>query len=283
MNNNDSIRRNNEMHQWILLPSLAVLLFLATSLAAGQVLLSENFDDGNLEGWFNTESYSEKPWGPGNIQVADGELLYSTEGSIPLGTDCGILVSGFALSEWVESADPSYQDGFLRSKVRAEADNGATESGNIAMYVRGDLNTLTAYVAGAVGSNKAFVLDKFVNGAVAEEWVIEGVELTLNEDWFMELGAVGSDISMKIWKSGDPEPLTPQISVIDSDIASGTIGLTAAMAPCIATEPLQLRTFYDDVTFTVPEPISAYAILLALGVVGHVIRSKTRFPKQQSS
>lgn len=102
-----------------------------------------------------------------------------------------------------------------------------------------------------------------------QEWIIDRENLTLNEDWFMELGAVGSEISMKVWKASEPEPSMAQLSVIDTEmISSGTIGLTAAMTPASATEPLMLSTYYDDVTFTVPEPATlSLAVFASLAVL----------------
>ena len=137
-------------------------MFLITSIAlcqstSAQTILLDDFTSPDLAGWFNTETYSEKPWGPGIIEVRDGELFYGTAGSIPVGSPSGIHNTGFALSQWnASTVDPTFNHGTLRAKVRAEAPVGFTESGNIAMYMRGDLSTLTAYVVGAIGRPRLF-------------------------------------------------------------------------------------------------------------------------------
>ncbi len=240
---------------------LAIIVFAQS--AQAQTILLDDFSNPDLAGWFNTETYSEKPWGPGILEVRDGELFYGTMGSIPVGSESGLNNTGFALSQWnASTVDPIFNNGTLRAKVRAKAPDDSSEAGNIAMYVRGDLATLTAYVLAAIGSNKTIELDKFVNGVVEEAWVVEDVDFTLNEDWYMELGAVGSELSVKMWKASDEEPFDPQLSVIDTELFAGSIGLTAGMTPHWATEPIALNTYYDDVTFTVPEPCSSIALLL---------------------
>lgn len=247
--------------------------------ALGQTIPLDDFSSPDLAGWFNTETYSEKPWGPGILEVRDGELFYGTTGAMPVGSDPGLTATGFALSQWnASTTDPAFNNGTLRAKVRVEAPAGSTEAGNVAMYMRGDLSTLTAYVLGAAATDKEIALEKFVNGAVTERWPVEGHNFTLNEDWFMELGALGSEMSVKVWKASEIEPLKPQLSVSDFEIPSGAIGLTAAMSASSATEPIALNTFYDDVTFTAPEPNSCSALILAtlIGIHGFRVRLQNR-------
>ena len=57
-------------------------------------------------------------------------------------------------------------------------------------------------------------------------------EFTLGDDWVIEAGAVGNELSMKVWRAGEQEPSGPQLVVHDDVLTSGQI----ALGPAISTE-----------------------------------------------
>ena len=100
------------------------------------------------------------------------------------------------------------------------------------------------------------------------------MEFTVGEDWIFEAGAVGNQLSLKVWRDGDPEPAVPQLNATDSAFSSGIFGLGTAAATA-APEPGIVSATFDDVFFTVPEPASwLLGALCVAGLVTHRMRRR---------
>jgi hypothetical protein len=114
----------------------------------------------------------------------------------------------FAL--WNNSTDPLYSNGYLRAKIRTNEPNNSTS-----LEMRLDLSTATAYLLfGAtipyLGHQGGFELHIFVNGVETSMWesANDGIEYLPGQDWNVELGTVGNQISAKVWGGSEPPMLS---------------------------------------------------------------------------
>ena len=109
-------------------------------------------------------------------------------------------------------------------------------------------------------------MTKFANGAETSLWESpnNGIEYLVGEEWNVELGTVGHQISAKVWKVGDPEPLAPQFSVFDpSPVPGGMIGISSDKSLGVGVPARGDATFDDIVFIGIPEPSS---VLLLVGL-----------------
>jgi hypothetical protein len=107
-------------------------------------------------------------------------------------------------------------------------------------------------------------LHKFVNGVETSLWE-SPFEYAPGQDWNVELGTVGNQISAKVWRVGDSEPPMPQFSMTDPDpIIGGMIGISSDKTLGVSV-PARADATFDDIVFIgVPEPSSLLLILMGL-------------------
>jgi len=238
--------------------------------SAYAAILIDDFNDGNDDGWQRIDTTTGQPWGPGTFDASSGSYHLEGAGDVPTGEQ-GILVSVYEAS-----ADPAFNDGHLRTTLRTDNDT------LLYLVMRADPATFTAYVFGASAETGRFFWNKLVNNMIVEEGLtIEpNPPFAVGQDWVLEAGTVGDQLSMKAWKLGDPEPTLPQWTHVDSTISEGQFGVGAnhwATQP-----PSTVDATFDDIMFRVPEPAScALAGLACAGLLGCVRRRKrgSRLPR----
>ena len=86
--------------------------------------------------------------------------------------------------------------------------------------------------------------------------------LSSGEDWIVEAGVVGNQLSMKIWRDGGPVPTTPQLMEVDpTPLPDGQLGV-ASWVGTAHSSSFPIDATFDDIWFTqIPEPAT---ILLAI-------------------
>lgn len=231
---------------WIAI-ALAAVCTATPKLVQGEMILIDDFNDGNDDGWTRMDSNEGKAWGPGIYDASSGAYRLSTTGTVP-GNAPG---RGFLLSLWDESSDPFYSNGYVRARFQIDTFDGVAA---ILFRYSGDIPSgLNGYAFVGVGGG-GFFFNRIVNTSVARDVLINGLGPAVGEEWWMEGGAVGDEFSMKVWRVGEPEPESPQISFTDSAFNSGVFGLDANMN-FGSTVPGIVKTTLDDVYFTpVAEP-----------------------------
>jgi hypothetical protein len=242
--------------------SVLLVAALATH-AAAQPILIDDFNDGNADGWTTVVSTVGQPYGPGTFDASSG--AYHLEGAdlIPVG------LAGGLISIWDQSSDPMYSNGFVRAKIRAEtmgtiASVGFRASGSVA----GAFNVYLFY--GSTGPNPGFFFERIESGLGTVEFRQLDPNLTfgVDEDWYIEAGGVGDQLSMKVWRVGDPEPDSPQLMFADSNFSTGTFGIQTSRNVYFP-DPARISATFDDIYFTpIPEPSTFLLALVALGVAG---------------
>ena len=58
---------------------------------------------------------------------------------------------------------------------------------------------------------------------------------------------------MKVWQDGTPEPVLPQLTITDSTLTEGGIGIGVGLG-VDDLEPTLVNATFDDFSFVVPEP-----------------------------
>lgn len=131
-------------------------------------------------------------------------------------------------------------------------------------------------------------IERFENGRITES-VREPFTLHVDEDLMIEAGAVGDQLTLKVWPAQEAEPSTPQVEWSDSAFSTGLIGLEANIDG-YATMFNRVDVIFDDIYFTpssdlanaaainahVPEPTGLIGVLLAAACLAMLAR---RTPK----
>lgn len=244
----------------------AVLAFAAA--APAQVLI-DDFNDGNDDGWMHLDGTLGTPSGPGIFDASSGAYHFQSTGPVPDGE------IGYLASFWDGSAAPSYQDGYVRATMNTAVNSVAY------VILRGDVDMGNFYLFGIDPSNSspAFFFNRIEGYGVAR---LGGFDLDdqidVGEDWIIEAGAVGDQLSMKAWKPGEMEPAVPQWTAVDSVLTGGLFGVGANRYSPGPEPPSVVSATFDDVYFTpIPEPHAALLVVVALAaLMRHRLNSAAR-------
>jgi hypothetical protein len=247
---------------------VAVALVAANILARpsfGEILLHD-FNDGTLGDWINFEDFAAgSPFGPTQTYFVNGELVIGSNGPAP--TYYEDPASFFRVT-WGPSIDTtSFTNGYVCATVspqQSEAIAGlvlrAGVDPNEVDYEFWRDARLGSFWLGRWEKNTDFFEVLASTDDFAETYVA-------GEQWIIEAGIVGSQISLKYWKPGEPEPAGPQLTASDTGIPpfqADASRVELAMWHESAS-PFALSAAFDDVYFTsVPEPSTVSLILLGL-------------------
>lgn len=241
--------------------------FLAAAMCVGasaDAVLIDNFDDGNDNGWSHIDNTTGNPWGPGIFDASSGSYTLATTGTL---SEAHTLHDTF-FSEWAGSSDPQFANGFLRAKMRANA-----EGTSLFLILRRSGGGGYAF-GGATNQNAFFIsrVDNAVNVPL-QELNPPPSPIIAGEDWIVEAGAVGSQLSLKVWRDGQMEPAAPQLTVIDLTYSGGTF-LVGARRDSPFPGTSRVSATFDDIVFTVPEPSSWLLLMMTFAV--SLIRARKR-------
>jgi hypothetical protein len=225
---------------------LSTSLLCAFAVPAYSTLI-DNFSDGNDAGWSPRESLTTG--GPGVFDASSGRYVLSSTSSVTTNRD------GTA-AFWQDSAlSSNFSDGILTARVLMDND-----SSNISLVMRADESGWTNY-SFSMNNNLDAILITLTVDEIDSTLAFSVLTITSGTEYWLEAQAIGSDLSLSFWEVGEAKPLTPLLSVSDSALTSGQIGLAAYHWGGDAV----LSSSFDDVTF-VPEPNTAF--LLTLGLIG---------------
>jgi hypothetical protein len=219
---------------------MALLMLVVGDLWA-QPILSDDFNDGNDDGWIHSST------GGGGRPIFD-----ASSGAYNLATSNDVAVGalGGVLSFWRESRDDRYSNGFLRAKVKAN-----TLGTTVGLVLRGNGSYGNGYyfVGSTKGGNfRTFKCVSYNCGSFR----YTDVPFAPGEEWFLEAGALEDELTMKVWRVGEDEPTSPQLIFYDTSLPSGMIGVEAHISTAYNALAITDGTF-DDIYFTVSAPLQA--------------------------
>ena len=247
----------------MLRPSLLIALlfcYSATTTLQAQVLYSDDFGDGVADGW--TEDDLNAPsFGPGIYDASSGAFVLAVTGELPVGfagADHGTL------STWAPTVAEPLTDGFFQGTVRAN-----THGSTVSLLSRADPVAGTDYGFFASTLYGTFGIEVF-DASKPEPQTILGLmdpqefPFVAGEDWIIQGGTVGDQITMKVWQPGEPEPAEPQLSFTDTTFEQGALCLLTYADVGLMTNPVSFSGTFDDLSFNaVPEPSTAIPCLCA--------------------
>jgi hypothetical protein len=231
--------------------SCAFAVLLAVScVASAPAALLDDFSDGTDAGWTHMDVLSM--FGLGHtVYDASGETYQiSSSGALPpifVGTG----------SFWTDSAtDPYFSDGYMRLRFSTDSVISNPFSTLRLNPVSGDYYCFYARPSGAgtIGITR-------VTGLLdSEDLVATTFPITPGAWYWMEAGALGDTLSLKVWAEGDPEPDTAQLITTDDSFAFGALAVGLYK---YAGDTGLISSQFDDVSF-IPEP-SSLLLVLVLG------------------
>lgn len=239
--------------------AIGCALAAATS-TFGQLVAVDNFNDGNDNGWGHLDLLPP-PYGPTNYNVVSGEYVLSS--SQPIGP---IPQQVPTAAFWQSSVgDPFFANGTLTMDVRAN--NGQT---SVFSMLRANPLVGDAYSFSANPVLNTVYISRVI-GLGITDIASAPFTFTPGQDYTLEASAINSTLSLKIWISGGSVPASPQVTVSDSALTSGAIGL--GIFKWTSGPDGELSGAFDDVSFnSVPSPATGLALLGGLAVM----RRRTR-------
>lgn len=213
---------------------VAVVVLMLGCTSALRADLIDNFDDGDVEGWYFDDLES------GAAEVVDGELrLFST---------APVEGRGCASMSWLGSFDdkPSFHNGTLRARVRST-----------------DTAVLLLARLTEDGQNCNWVVMRPTDGLLAIGSVRFGNVTLLNganagfandQDWFLELTVIDTAVSAKAWPVGGEKPEVPQVFHATGAVSNeGGVSLYIER-PTDLPPPVSLDAYFDEVEFDHADP-----------------------------
>ena len=222
---------------------------LADRTAAVQEISIDNFDDGNDDEWTRIDGTAGKPGGPGIHDASSGAYRLSTTDKVPP----DLPYVSYVMATWDKSSDQKFSDGFVRAKVRIDT-AGCVAS--IGFRISEDNNSGYLFL----GGTNSFTFNRVEEShSTSKIGVGAGLKMALGEEWWIEAGGVGDQLSMKVWRVGDPEPALPQLTIIDSTFATGRIGVETNISWPDYPDAAQVNATFDDITF---KPLSENTVVV---------------------
>lgn len=233
-------------HRFVALMALVAISCVNFSVSA-ETILVDDFTDGDATGWIPLDLLGGQPGGPGIYDASSGSLNIRSTDVVPA------EVFGPIAALWAGSEDPAFSNGILRATVRPETAGTAT---NVLMRFGMTESGPGGYFIGmgtpAVPDSPDFALT-VVQGNEVLRFVpfdIPGVTVSTGEDWIVELGALGDEITVKAWPASGAEPDAPQIVVTDTTYRAGMFGVGAFRDPNFLFEDWRTSGTFDDISFT---------------------------------
>jgi len=234
----------------------ALLAALLPALAAPAAAVTlEDWSSGNDSAWTHVDLLAEMGLGGTNYQVSGGQYHLTSNLELPPLPQTVGAASLFNQS----IIDPNaFANGFLTARF-------TIHNGNSCVFVpmRADasaLDFISFFAENDPDRIGITVFDNFtyVNGS-SVPFPVEN-----ETEYFLTAGAIGSELSVKVWPVGSQEPVVPQVILIDTTYANGQIGLGGYNQ---VNHGGFMAVSFGAVSF-IPEPAGLVLMATAAGLLG---------------
>ena len=147
-------------------------------------------------------------------------------------------------SLWEASSDAIYSNGLLRAKVR----NNVVHT-DVVLGMRVNPEDFSGYyfAASSFFDPPLCYIGKISEGGEWTDLTDVGAMFSSYEDWIIEAGVVGDQVSMKVWRDGSPEPTTPQLLATDpTPLPDGQFGVASWLGNANPS-PFPVDATFDDI------------------------------------
>lgn len=236
------------------LPRAVAAVLVVSCVASAPAVVLDDFTDGDDADWTHLDVLSSYGLGSTIYDASGG--TYQIASSISLPPLSSLVGTG---SIWTESTvDPTYSEGLLRMRFSADNEISNTFSTLRMDPVQGNYYSFYAIPQG----DGTIGISKVTSLVDTQDLTSMDFAITPGEWYWMEAGALGNELSLKVWADGDAEPAAPQLTITDDTY---TVGATAVGLYKFASASGVISSQFDDVSF-VPEP-SGLLMVLVLGAV----------------
>lgn len=215
------------------------ILFANTKGSPAGTIVVDDFNDGDDSGWSHVADPVNQPWGPGIFDASSGSYHLATTGTVGSG-----FMAGSVRSRWDRASDSEFADGVWRTTIRLE--NAGTEAG---IDVRFDPESLSGYAFGieapSAGGGFGFIRADQGVPRIIRRIPVPGTPVQAGQEWLVEAGAVGDQITLKAWQTGTPEPESPQFTLRDTTYDSGGFFVAAS-----GHQGWRTNATFDDIYFS---------------------------------
>ncbi|MCA9217990.1 MAG: WD40 repeat domain-containing protein, partial [Planctomycetales bacterium] len=241
------LRKSTDDNVEIALSEASPIQTAVTSLrSSSDRIRIDDFDDGEDEGWSHVSSLHDPNNGETLCDASSGAYRLQTSTEI-----AAYNVNGeFAAAVWDKSSDPACSNGLIRAKVQVDSQGCLAV---IAFRMSGD-NFTDGYLFKANTAPRYkhtdFEIQRITDGKSIQFTKLGTTNLTfgVGEEWWIEAGGIGDQLSMKVWKVGDAEPTTPQLIVKDDTYSIGMFGVGSYIESGFARRA-KINATFDDVSF----------------------------------
>lgn len=219
--------------------ALSLAGLLLAPLAAGQFQLVDDFASGNASQWTEIDLLQRSQVGATTYGIVGGRYRISSTGVLP--QTPALLASGAGFTQsLVDSA--SHADGAVRLVVRLlDAQSNAT------LVMRADPNSLASYSFALNNYEDRIYISRLSPGGANTNLASQVFAIAAHTDYHLEATCFGTQLTLKVWPTGTPEPAVPQLEVRDAAYAVGGIG------PFVYkqnnTAPASIAAEFDDFYF----------------------------------
>ena len=214
-----------------------LLAEIAERTATAQQVLVDDFDDGDDVGWTRHDGTAGKPGGPVSFDVTSCAYQLSTTNKV----HTELPYANYGMATWDQSSDPNFSNGFVRAKVRIDTAGCVASVG-----FRINEDETGGYLFR--GGMNWFAFNRVEKSRPTKKVMLGlGLKMGLGEEWWIEAGGVGDQLSMKVWRVGESEPALPQLTIIDSTFARGRLGVKIGWPHY--PDAAQVDATFDDITF----------------------------------
>ena len=230
-------------------PMIALAAVVATLAVSGPIRaehdLLDDFITGTDDQWERLDQIDTVCDKPAVFDASSG--AYRIESGCPIPSDD----DAFVAARWVGITDQIYSDGVMR--VSAEH-LGAQTTLWINLRTWGNERTgLAGYRFNVSGGGTLMSIWRM--GRSSGEVMLASIAtlqqmFKAGDSLNVEAGAVGSRLTLKIWKDGDPEPDTPQLITSDGIFSSGDLVIGISHEGAEAT----IGAIFDDIRYTTAAP-----------------------------
>ncbi len=175
----------------------------------------DDFNDGNAEdGNPVTWTYNELGLTPGNYDASSGDYALSAPGGPTFNDDTLVASVAQPIGTTYARTRAVIQPGSMPDEV----------GGNVGLVVRFDPFTFSGYAA-VLDDGEQWSIVRVDFGDIIPIAGSDGSGIDAMTDVMMELEAVGSTLSLYMWRPTDPKPATPIASVDDASYTAGRSGI----------------------------------------------------------